>query len=117
GSRNIISRLKRAYIKRAAQVDIVNKHIAKCTYPVIVCGDFNDTPLSYSYKSIIKSKKLKDSYIEAGNGFSQTYAGTAFPSFRIDYILHSSVFKTLNYSRDKIYFSDHYPVRVEILPK
>jgi len=107
GSLGIISRLKRAFIKRELQVDILHRHISESPYPAILCGDFNDTPSSYTYSTL--SKGLDDAFRESGSGLGKTYAG-AFPSFRIDYILydprlHSSGYRTIH---EKL--SDHYPI-------
>ena len=76
-SGRIIKRLKKAFIRRAHQVDLVEQYIKSSPYPVIVCGDFNDTPSSYAYYTI--SDNLTDAFCESGNGFGQTYAGGAFP--------------------------------------
>lgn len=78
---------------------------AEC--PVIVTGDFNDTPASYIYQQI--SRRLTDAYVEQGRGFGTTYHGP-YPSFRIDYIFHSPTMKTLSYKRIKSPISDHYPI-------
>ncbi len=97
-----------AFSIRARQARTVAAHIRKCPYPVIVCGDFNDTPLSYTYH--ILGAQLKDAFTEAGFGFSHTYNGI-LPSFRIDYILFSQRFKSVSYECDRIDLSDHFPVR------
>ncbi len=96
-----------AFSIRARQARSVAAHIRKCPYPVMVCGDFNDTPLSYTYHII--AKDLKDSFTEAGFGFSNTYNGI-LPSFRIDYILYDKRYTALSYHCDRIDFSDHFPV-------
>jgi endonuclease/exonuclease/phosphatase family metal-dependent hydrolase len=96
-----------AFSIRARQSRTVAAQIKKCPYPVILCGDFNDTPLSYTYH--ILGQLLKDSFAEAGFGFSSTYNGL-LPSFRIDYILFSSHFKALSYRCDRVDLSDHFPV-------
>lgn len=106
-SKNIVKRLKRAFIKRAKQADLIQESISKSPYPVIVCGDFNDTPASYTYATI--SENLKDAFVEAGNGFGKTYSGK-FPSFRIDYILHSNQFKAYEFRTIHEELSDHYPI-------
>ncbi len=106
-SKNILKRLKRAFIKRAKQADIIEESIASSPYPVIVCGDFNDTPASYTRNTI--GKNLSDAFVESGNGFGKSYTGK-FPSFRIDYILHSNSFKAYNFRTIKEDLSDHYPV-------
>ncbi|MCU0433251.1 MAG: endonuclease/exonuclease/phosphatase family protein [Bacteroidia bacterium] len=107
-SRNILRRLKRAYTKRAGQADAIAEHIANCRHAVIVCGDFNDTPVSYTYETL--SNNLKDAFMVSGSGFGKTYENrTPFP--RIDYILHSPVLQSFGFRtlRTKN-MSDHYPV-------
>lgn len=100
-----------AFSIRAQQARTVAAHIRKCPYPMIVCGDFNDTPLSYTYQ--ILGKQLKDAFTEAGFGFSTTYNGF-LPSLRIDYILYSQRFHAISYQRDQVNLSDHFPVVAKI---
>lgn len=104
----VSSRLKTAFVKRAGQVDIMAKHIDVSPYPVIVCGDFNDTPVSYTYNKI-RGDRL-DTFCEAGKGMPSTYRLSTVPFFRIDYILHDKGMKSLTYSVHKIDCSDHYPI-------
>ncbi|MGV8113884.1 MAG: endonuclease/exonuclease/phosphatase family protein [Lentimicrobium sp.] len=107
-SLKILQKLKRAFISRARQSRKLSEKINQSPYPVIVCGDFNDTPSSYTYHKI--TGKLNDAFRSKGRGFSQTYAG-ALPSFRIDYILHDkNRFTTNSFSRIREPLSDHYPV-------
>ncbi len=105
--RDISSRLKTAYILRSAQVDAISSHIKSCAYPVIVCGDFNDTPVSYSYRKMRRG--LKDAFISSGQGTGSTYKGI-FPYFRIDYIFHDKYFKPLLFEKVEAQLSDHYPI-------
>jgi endonuclease/exonuclease/phosphatase family metal-dependent hydrolase len=106
-SKNIGKRLKKAFLKRARQADLIHNSIAQSPYPVIVCGDFNDTPASYSYSTI--ADNLQDAFIESGNGFGKSYTGK-FPSFRIDYILHSKQLKAYDFRTVHEELSDHYPI-------
>lgn len=108
GSERILKRLKNAFIIRAPQSEIVAEHINNCPYPIILCGDFNDTPTSFAYHKI--TSKLTDSFTESGNGTGQSYAGV-YPSFRIDYIMHSKEFKACNFETVYEEMSDHYPVK------
>ncbi|MBN2212811.1 MAG: endonuclease/exonuclease/phosphatase family protein [Bacteroidales bacterium] len=105
--KNISYRLKHAYLKRARQVETLSRHINSSPYSCMVCGDFNDTPVSYTYYKL--RGRLKDAYLESGTGIGNTYFGH-FPSFRIDYILHSKSINTLEFKTKKIRLSDHFPI-------
>jgi endonuclease/exonuclease/phosphatase family metal-dependent hydrolase len=106
--KNIFSQFILASRKRAAQVDILAKHIQCCPYKIIVCGDFNDTPYSYTYHKI--RHNLNDVFIESGSGIGNTYFGM-LPSFRIDYVFHSKTISSYNLKIFKIPFSDHFPMQ------
>lgn len=108
GPQRIIERMRRAYIRRARQTDVITEHIRTSPHPIIVCGDFNDTPNSYTYHQI--SKGLSDAYREAGSGIGTTYIGM-IPFLRIDYILYSADrLKPLYFKIIRKKLSDHYPV-------
>ena len=106
--KNLTTRLTTANKNRAHQAQLLKYHLRQSPYPVILCGDFNDTPLSFTYREI--KKGLVDSFIRKGRGIGNTYIGE-FPSFRIDYILHTPDIETLYYQRDTIQLSDHYPIQ------
>ena len=111
---DIANRLKWAFEQRATQAEAIAAQIHLSRYPVIVCGDFNDSPISYTYQII--HKNLKDAFIESGSGFGNTYLGK-FPSYRIDYILHDDNFRVFNYRTPKLDLSDHYPVLCRLTKK
>lgn len=83
--------------------------VEESTVPLIIAGDFNDTPASYIYQQA--TEVLADPYVEQGRGFGTTYHGP-YPAFRIDYILHSHDLEALSYKRIPSAVSDHYPVVV-----
>lgn len=112
GIKKIFSRLKIAFTKRAAQADTIAANILSSVHPVILCGDFNDTPSSYSYKTI--SENLCDAFRESGHGFGSTYAGP-FPAFRIDFIFHSPQIKSYDFTTIQRKLSDHYPVVCKVV--
>jgi len=102
-------RLAVSYRKRAKQAELVAECIRDSKNPyLIVCGDFNDTPISYS-RYTIKGNLLKDAFAETGLGMGITYNRNHF-WFRIDYILYSKNIKAYNCTVDTIHDSDHYPV-------
>lgn len=108
---SILDRLTIAYKKRANQVRSIKAHAAQSPYPVIICGDFNDTPVSYSYAQL--SEGMVDSFRESGWGIGNTYIGK-FPSFRIDYIFHSPDMHSQNYRKLPEKISDHHGIAAEI---
>lgn len=108
------SKLKQGFIKRAQQVEKLHELITQSPYKVIVCGDFNDTPVSYTYHTV--SQGLVDTFVESGKGIGNTYLGK-LPSFRIDYIFHSPEFEGYNFHVDKVNYSDHYPIRGKLILK
>lgn len=108
---DVTSKLQNAFVKRARQVDDLAQHISVSPYPVILCGDFNDTPVSYTYHTL--KGDLLDTFCEAGKGMPSTYRGT-FPSFRIDYIFHTNSIEALSFYVPSVEYSDHYPVVSEI---
>jgi endonuclease/exonuclease/phosphatase family metal-dependent hydrolase len=111
---NISRKLKIAFVKRAKQAEAIRDFIDKSPYKVIVMGDFNDSPSSYSYRMM--KGKLKDAFVESGSGLGRTYVG-AMPSFRIDYILHDPSFTSYNYYAKAFEFSDHKMVSCTIKMK
>lgn len=104
----IQARMGTAYKVREEQVNIIRKFIdQQNTDATIICGDFNDTPLSYAYHTM--KGNFVDSYANTGFGQGITYHENMF-WVRIDYIMHSLAFESYNCTVDKIKYSDHYPV-------
>lgn len=106
------SKLKKAFIKRTEQAETLHQLIAASPHEVIVCGDFNDTPISYTYATVTQG--LKDAFVGSGVGIGNTYLGK-LPSFRIDYILHSPNYESYNFKVDRVNYSDHYPISCTLI--
>ncbi|MCK9310741.1 MAG: endonuclease/exonuclease/phosphatase family protein [Bacteroidales bacterium] len=99
---------------RANQADSVSKIIKRSPYQVIVCGDFNDAPGSYTYRTVRKG--LIDSWVESGNGWGNTFHENLF-LFRIDFIMHSPEIKASRVKVDNVKYSDHYPIWANLVIK
>lgn len=97
---------------RAMQANLISNEIQSSKYPVLFCGDMNDTPTSYTYKKIREG--LKDGFEECGHGIGYTYHGFC-RLLRIDYILYSEDFTGINYISANKPFSDHNPVIMDLV--
>ena len=102
--RSIYRKLRVAYLKRAEQAKKIINHIKTAPYPVIICGDFNDTPMSYTYNQF--NKGLVDAFRNASFGIGTSYVGK-IPAGRIDYIFHSPSLFSSNFTIQKEVLSDH----------
>ena len=110
-TKEIVSKLKKAFMFRGEQALDIEKQITQSPYPVIVCGDFNDTPASFSYH--ILANHLQDAFLKSGWGLGSTYTG--FPtSYRIDYIFAGKNFEVKNYRTLCVDYSDHYPIMCNV---
>lgn len=110
-----------AFRLRAKQTGIINRFLAdkfsNQNIPLLICGDMNDTPTSYTYRTMRGS--LSDAWQDAGLGLGITYREAPF-WFRIDHVLHSEHFHTLDAQVLRHFeHSDHYPVMVtfQLLPE
>lgn len=103
----VLKRVGGATSMRAEQAQRVRAHMENSPNPVVVCGDFNDTPNSYVYKHL--SDGLGDTFRKKGLGLGTTFAG-ALPFLRIDYILTEQRFSTFSCRTIRGGQSDHYPV-------
>ena len=109
-SQLLMVKLAEANAKRSEQIetvcDYVDQYLGR--YPVIVCGDFNDNPISFSRHMM--AKRLRDCFVETGRGIGLSYNQKAF-SFRIDHIFCSSDITPYECFVDsKMDASDHYPM-------
>lgn len=108
-TRSLVKKVSEAMAKRAPQAEAVHRYIeAHKNYPIIVCGDFNDTPISYTRHTI--AQDLIDCYVETGTGAGISYNQKGF-SFRIDQMMCSNHFHPFLCKVDNsIKASDHYPI-------
>ncbi|MBQ1694802.1 MAG: endonuclease/exonuclease/phosphatase family protein [Bacteroidales bacterium] len=113
---NLYSKFSEASAHRAVQVDTLVATLDTCPYPVLLCGDFNDVPLSYACFQVLASgERLHDTFMERGEGSGRTFSVMGV-DFRIDYIMHSNLFKCLRHKVLEFNIAnDHYPVVAEFM--
>lgn len=104
--REILSKLKNAFVKRALQTNTISARIKQSPHPVIVVGDFNDTPVSYAYHKM--KTGLDDAFLKSGSGRGNTHLGRI--PLRIDYILYGKEFEAVEFEKIEANLSDHYPI-------
>ncbi|MDR1556531.1 MAG: endonuclease/exonuclease/phosphatase family protein [Tannerellaceae bacterium] len=104
----IQQKLGPAFRIRAGQARALAAEIAqnKSDY-LLVCGDFNDTPISYAHRKV--QGDLLDAFAESGLGLGITYHLNYF-WFRIDNILYSPNMEAFRCTVDHVRYSDHYPL-------
>lgn len=111
-SQLLLIRISKAFKQQQQQAEIFKEHKRKCAYPIIICGDMNNSAFSYVYRSIKGS--LKDSFEEAGIGFGQTYKFRYYPA-RIDYIFADEEMKVKKFETfPEFENSDHYPIMAKL---
>lgn len=110
--RGMFSRYGRSSRERGRQAREIARKAAAADHPAIICGDFNDVPISYVYQSL--TQELSDAFTTAGRGMGATYQG-ALPGLRIDYILHDPQLTVADFTTLRSGFSDHRPVRATFL--
>ena len=93
--------------KRVQQLDAVMQHAETSPYPVIITGDFNDMPQSFTYRKI--SQEYCDAFIERGNGLGKTQKSNV-PGLRIDYAFCDEEIVILDHDIIESDLSDHSPI-------
>ena len=105
-----IRRMKEGFIAHSREATILKSFIEDSPHPLILVGDFNDIPYSYTYLTF--KDFLQNSFEEAGEGLGFTY--NEYPTFiRIDNQFSSEEFNVISHQvHDEIKYSDHFPVSV-----
>ena len=112
----LVGKLSQAAAYRGAQTDsicaLVDRHAAR---DIIVCGDLNETPISYTYQQL--DRRLTSAFRQAGLGPGFTYSRRSFP-VRIDHLFHSDGWTCTSCRIDRtLSVSDHYPLIVRLSKK
>ncbi len=106
--KSVIRKLVDGFTLRAKITKLLLKKMPDDNVPLVLCGDFNDTPLSYTYNEM-RNAGLKDAFLTASSGIGKTYCGK-LPLLRIDYFWYNDCVEVVDYKRIKQSTSDHYPL-------
>jgi len=107
-SEMMFKRISKAFKEQQQQAELIMNHKKDCAYPIIICGDMNNSAFSYVYRNI--KGNLNDSFEEAGEGFGKSYDFNYYPA-RIDYIFADKKFNVKSFRNfPEIVDSDHFPI-------
>ena len=106
--KSLIFKLKVGFKERTSDTKDIVENLPDNGFPLVVCGDFNDTPTSYTCNQLRKAG-LNEAFIQVGKGIGKTYCGK-LPLLRIDYFWHNDGIVPMTYDRVKRKLSDHYPI-------
>lgn len=104
-------RVSHAFEKQQSQIAAITNNKAETQHPVMICGDLNNTPFSYTYRKL--KDGMQDAFRERGNGLGTTFRFVKYP-MRIDYIFASEELEVLNFETMKKTFSDHRAIYVKV---
>ena len=110
-TKDLASRLNDGFKKRSQQLELVKNQIINSPYPLILCADLNEIPLSYVYDKL--TNHLRDAFLESGRGLGVTHI-SGYPFMRIDYIMISNDLESRSFHLVQKELSDHYPLVSEI---
>lgn len=106
--KSVIVKLFKGFKERSESTKLMLEKLPTGDYPLIICGDFNDTPLSYTYNQLAKYG-LHDAFLTNSFGIGKTYSGS-LPLLRIDYFWYNDMIQAVEYKRLSRISSDHYPL-------
>lgn len=104
----IRGKMTQSFKRRALRAEVVRRWVDSVPGPLIVCGDFNDVPASWTYR-MVRGTDLRDAYAETNLGPTYTYNEHMF-LFHIDQMLYRGPLEALKVRRSTFDGSDHYPV-------
>ena len=105
---NLLRRFRHGAAARGTQVDTVLARVLRSPYPVLLAGDLNDLPYSYTYDQL--ADHLRNAWATVGFGIGATYNGK-LPCLRIDQQFASPQWQVQGCRvHQEIKWSDHFPV-------
>jgi endonuclease/exonuclease/phosphatase family metal-dependent hydrolase len=110
-SRRIVSKIKRGFINRGIQANIIHDVVENSPHPVLFCADLNDVPNSYTYHKV--RNEMQDAFLKKGFGIGRTFSSLS-PTLRIDYIFADDHFRIKQFNRIIKNYSDHYMLVADV---
>jgi endonuclease/exonuclease/phosphatase family metal-dependent hydrolase len=110
-SKNILRKMSSTFSLHGLQADFVTDKINQSPFPVLLCGDMNDVPNSYAYRTLRGNRN--DAFLEKGSGIGKTYTSATsrflgkLPTLRIDYIFADQGIETTQFTQVNKKISDH----------
>jgi len=107
-SLKILRNISAAFREQQYQAEVIQQHRRDCQFPMIICGDFNNSAFSYVYRNI--KGDLNDTFEKAGRGFGKSYNFKLYPA-RIDYIFADKKLEVRSHQTfPDFVHSDHFPL-------
>jgi endonuclease/exonuclease/phosphatase (EEP) superfamily protein YafD len=106
---------ERASGLRDAQLAFAANWASEQALPTVIAGDFNASPWSHAFRTLLSRGDLRDS--QRGFGLQQSFPASSSPVFRIaiDHVVVSGDIEVVNRRIDEPLGSDHFPVVVDLL--
>ena len=106
--KSVAQKLGNGFISHSRQAKAVRQLLDETSGDVLVMGDMNDTPGSFTYRTVC-GEDLRDAWVDTG--FGPIYTFHAHHLYvKIDHIFYRGDMKVLSCRRDKEGESDHYPL-------
>ncbi|MEN1785599.1 MAG: endonuclease/exonuclease/phosphatase family protein [Bacteroidota bacterium] len=107
----LYGRMNTTFAKQVDQVKLLKAHMSSSPYPMLLCGDFNNTQFSNVFRMAYQG--MSDTFLEMGAGLGRTFELFGVP-IRIDYIMVDPNFEVLSHHNYDVKLSDHYPIMSEL---
>lgn len=115
-SETLLQHIRENGALRALQADTVAQFLrAHADSRIIVAGDLNDSPVSYTRQTIAEAAPLTDCFRASGNGIGRSFNRDAI-YVRIDHLFCTDNFKPYACRLGQTRISDHYPMHCYLLP-
>ena len=107
-SRQIFGKMREVFPERAEAARMILSGMDQFAMPIIICGDFNDVPASWTYRLFLK-EGFMDAYTATNFFPTYTYYKNSL-YFHLDQICYRGALRPLSVDRIDVRTSDHIPL-------